>query len=142
MVTRPIETIEELIEQHEEAEPQVDPVARAMLTKCDRWRPYCIRCDGAPCGYRCRRSVHRPEDIEPDRRGSALPDAVYRNRRPLVGMIHIKDMMALWLLGSVRYPDSAEDIVRGAVCGARPFCKCASNAFMALVVVSMARSTV
>jgi len=91
------ETIEELIEQHEEAEPQVDPVARAMLDKVLTVGALTVsdvmvpRADIVAVDV----SVNRDDllNLIAEEAHSRMP--VYRgNLDDVLGMIHIKDMMA------------------------------------------------
>ena len=96
------ETIEELIEQHEEAEPQVDPVARAMLDKVLTVGALTVSDVMVP------RADIVAVDVCIDREDllnliaeeahSRMP--VYRgNLDDVLGMIHIKDMMASMATG-------------------------------------------
>ena len=96
------ETIEELFEQHEEAEPQVDPVARAMLDKVLTVGALTVSDVMVP------RADIVAVDVCLDREDllnliaeeahSRMP--VYRgNLDDVVGMIHIKDMMASMATG-------------------------------------------
>ncbi len=91
------ETIEELFEQHEEAEPQVDPVARAMLDKVLTVGALTVsdvmvpRADIVAVDV----SIDREDllNLIAEEAHSRMP--VYRgNLDDVLGMIHIKDMMA------------------------------------------------
>ena len=91
------ETIEELIEQHEEGEPQVDPVARAMLDKLLNVGALTVsdvmipRADIVAVDV----SIDRNDllNLIAEEAHSRMP--VYRgNLDDVLGMIHIKDMMA------------------------------------------------
>ena len=96
------ETIEELIEQHEEAEPQVDPVARAMLDKVLTVGALTVsdvmvpRADIVAVDV----SIDREDllNLIAEEAHSRMP--VYRgNLDDVLGMIHIKDMMASMATG-------------------------------------------
>lgn len=91
------ETFEELIEQHEENEPPVDPVARAMLDKVLTVGALTVsdvmvpRADIVAVDV----SIERDEllNLIAEEAHSRMP--VYRdNLDDVLGMIHIKDMMA------------------------------------------------
>ena len=96
------ETIEELIEQHEEAEPQVDPVARAMLDKVLTVGALTVsdimvpRADIVAVDV----SINRNDllNLIAEEAHSRMP--VFRgNLDDVLGMIHIKDMMASIAVG-------------------------------------------
>ena len=91
------ETIEELIEQHEEAEPQVDPVARAMLDKVLTVGALTVSDVMVPRAdiVAVEVCINREDllNLIAEEAHSRMP--VYRgNLDDVVGMIHIKDMMA------------------------------------------------
>jgi magnesium and cobalt transporter len=98
------ETFEELIEQHEENEPPVDPVARAMLDKVLTVGALTVSDVMVPRADIVAVDVSISRDdllnLIAEEAHSRMP--VYRaNLDDVLGMIHIKDMMASMASGDV-----------------------------------------
>ena len=98
------ETFEELIEQHEENEPPVDPVARAMLDKVLTVGALTVSDVMVPRADIVAVDVSISRDdllnLIAEEAHSRMP--VYRaNLDDVLGMIHIKDMMASMASGDI-----------------------------------------